>query len=169
MFKRIDMLDEFKRRLMLLGHVWGLSPLDIEVFVRIYEEQGVMGYTAVDGECYERLLDAGWIRVVNEIDTFDEVGEGIIRGRVMKKWKKSVTLVYKCNGLGVIVEGYMREMGEFLDVMGENMASLLDIGGYERDCKVASKNDVYKWVTKRQRKLEDVVNAEGLTLGKYIP
>lgn len=162
------MLDEFTRRLMLLGHVWGLSPLDIEVFVRIYEEQGVMGYTAVDGECYERLLDAGWIRVVNEIDTFDEVGEGIIRGRVMKKWKKSVTPVYKCNGLGVIIEGYMREMEEFLDVMGENMVSLLDVGGYEGNCKVASKNDVYKWISKMKRNIEDVVSCE-LVKGKYIP
>lgn len=168
MFKRIDMLDEFKRRLMLLGHVWGLSPLDIEVFVRIYEKQGVMGYTAVDGECYEGLLNAGWIRVVNEIDTFDEVGEGVTRGKVMKKWKKSVTLVYKCNGLGMIIEGYMREMDEFLGVMGENMVELLGMGKYERDCKVMSKNDVYKWIKQSKKKLSKVVNSD-LIKGKYIP
>lgn len=138
--------------LVRLGWVWRLTPHDVDVFMEVYECTNAMGRVMNDwdDESYERLIDAGWIRIVNEIVT-DEGG---------------VTKVVKSNTLDSVVKGFCYEMGVFLDIMGEHLQCVVEMVDNEDNCGVFGKNDVYKWI----KKSKQVVGVtDELVLGKYIP
>lgn len=152
------MCGELRASLLRLGWLWRLTPHDIGVFMDIYTCNNAMGRVVMDWEweSYDKLLDAGWVRIVNEVMNDDG----------------SVTIVLKSNTLDDIVSGLEAELNAF--VLGveqniEGVRSLIPVHhNCEVGCRVCGKGEVYKFVKKKE-KLSDIIKHDALIVEKYIP
>lgn len=87
------MKDELKNLLLRFGWLDGLSITDVKMFIGFYDRCDVHG-EVIDEKKFKRLVDSGWIEVVN----FTEGGEDVYRPvpikQLLSKFREDLNAFY---------------------------------------------------------------------------